>query len=394
MSMTSTRTAIIVLGMHRSGTSATAGLLSKMGCDLPKDLMTAAEMNEKGFFESNKVMALNDAILKSANMTWSDLKSFPNTWHTSPKVHEFAQQAKSILLEEFGTSHLFVLKDPRHCRLVPFWEDVLADQGVKPKYLCIHRNPVEVAASLMRRHAYEPVCGQFLWLRHVLDSEISTRGKERIFVSYDQVLSDWRGLMGHLSTDLNLVFPLPIQIAALSIENFVSQDLKNFSSDKLTISQLQQVSDWQATTLEVLDRWSSTGENASDYAILDSVSESISAASDTLVPALDELLLRYRAFEIPYRQQASDLEEFSVKLEQAEHSLHLALLESQALEMDLNSQIEELHRARSHPLQTLRMYLEYKMLSLLSSSRSPLPHKIKSRFIRSAYKRDPNIRLV
>jgi hypothetical protein len=394
MSMTSTRKAIIVLGMHRSGTSATAGMLGKMGCDLPEDLMKAADTNEKGFFESNKVVSLNDEILRSAQMSWSDLKRFPDTWHASPTAQEFAQNAKRILLEEYGASRLFVLKDPRHCRLVPFWEDVLADQGVKPKYLCIHRNPFEVAASLMRRDEYEPICGQFLWLRHVLDSEISTRGKERIFVSYDQVLSDWRALMGHISTGLNLVFPCTIQMAALSIDNFLSQDLKHFSSKKLKLSQIQQLTDWQATTLEVLDRWSTTGENSSDHAILDSVSDSINAASNTLVPALDALLLRYREFERPYQQQPSDLQKLSAQLHQAEHSLHLAWADRKALQMALDTQIEELHRARSHPLRTLRVYWEYQILSLLSSSRSPLPEKTKLRFARSAYKRDPNIRLV
>ena len=48
--MTSTRlqTSLIVLGMHRSGTSALAGVLGHLGAALPQDLMAPSDMNAKG----------------------------------------------------------------------------------------------------------------------------------------------------------------------------------------------------------------------------------------------------------------------------------------------------------------------------------------------------------
>jgi hypothetical protein len=126
------RTAIIVLGMHRSGTSATAGLLSEIGCDLPNNLMAPHDMNSKGFFESNTITLLNDAILSSAGMTWLDQNRFPGSWYSSHKAPEFKEQARAALNDEFGASGLFVLKDPRHCRLVPFWEDVFTEPTTPP----------------------------------------------------------------------------------------------------------------------------------------------------------------------------------------------------------------------------------------------------------------------
>ena len=57
--------AIVVAGMHRSGTSATAGVLGLLGCDVIKPLMDSASDNERGFWESIVVQVLNDEILES-----------------------------------------------------------------------------------------------------------------------------------------------------------------------------------------------------------------------------------------------------------------------------------------------------------------------------------------
>ena len=284
------RTAIIVLGMHRSGTSATAGLLGEMGCDLPNNLMAPNEMNSKGFFESNTITLLNDAILASAGMTWFDLDCFPGSWYSSPKAPEFKEKARTALNDEFGTSGLFVLKDPRHCRLVPFWENVFTEQGVQPVYICIHRNPIEVAASLQKWQGIELLYGQLLWLRHVLDAEIRTRGKKRVFVSYDQILSDWREVVERISSNLDLVLPRPLATAAPGIHKFLSGELRHFASASLTTRQLGEVSDWLLQTWEVLTRWSLTGEDAAGHAALDHVREAMDSSSATMVHLTDDVL--------------------------------------------------------------------------------------------------------
>ena len=49
--MSTQRRAVIVLGMHRSGTSALTRVISLLGADLPSSLMPANLSNEAGFFE-------------------------------------------------------------------------------------------------------------------------------------------------------------------------------------------------------------------------------------------------------------------------------------------------------------------------------------------------------
>ncbi|MCB2121619.1 MAG: sulfotransferase family protein, partial [Rhodobacteraceae bacterium] len=55
--------ALVVLGMHRSGTSFLVGALSALGHALPRDRQPGGADNRHGHFEPGAVVALNDLIL-------------------------------------------------------------------------------------------------------------------------------------------------------------------------------------------------------------------------------------------------------------------------------------------------------------------------------------------
>ena len=63
--MTQEKRAVLVLGMHRSGTSALTRIINLMGFSAPKTLMAATEANEAGFWESEVFMDLDERILKA-----------------------------------------------------------------------------------------------------------------------------------------------------------------------------------------------------------------------------------------------------------------------------------------------------------------------------------------
>src|SRR5690606_20636375 len=104
------------------------------------------------------------------------------------------EQALAILSTEFGSSRLFVLKDPRICRLLPFWIEVLEGFGAIPHVVCPIRNPLEVAASLKSRNGTDASLGQLIWLRHVLEAEIASRDLPRAFIRYKDLLHGWRSV--------------------------------------------------------------------------------------------------------------------------------------------------------------------------------------------------------
>ena len=85
------RIGVLVLGMHRSGTSALTRVLNLLGCDLPATLMDSAAFNEAGHWESMAIMGLNDEILQSAGSHWHDWLSFNPGWYSSPKAAEYKE---------------------------------------------------------------------------------------------------------------------------------------------------------------------------------------------------------------------------------------------------------------------------------------------------------------
>src|SRR5262245_11007788 len=193
------KTALVVAGMHRSGTSAITRVLSLLGCDLPKTLMGGAASNEAGHWESQTLADFNDALLESAGSSWHDWLLFNPGWYRSPKAEEFKERAGALLAQEFGASRLFVLKDPRICRILPFWLDVFDAAGVKPAIIMPMRNPLEVATSLERRDGFDPGLGHLLWLRHVLEAEAASRGTARFYCDYDALMTRWPLLLSRAS---------------------------------------------------------------------------------------------------------------------------------------------------------------------------------------------------
>src|SRR4051794_8064808 len=73
----SARTAYLVLGMHRSGTSAVTQVLALAGAALPQNVMAGDEHNARGYFEPWRIALFNDERLRAAGTAWDDAFVFP-----------------------------------------------------------------------------------------------------------------------------------------------------------------------------------------------------------------------------------------------------------------------------------------------------------------------------
>ncbi len=299
----SARTALIVLGMHRSGTSAMAGVLAQLGAALPKALMPPTDANPKGYFESVEAYRLNDAVLASAGSSWDDPAPFDVAWYRSPSFQDYRLRAAKVIGKEFGVSKLFVLKDPRICRLLPFWRQTLADLAVRPLHVCIHRHPREVASSLSRREGWPETVGILLWLRHVLDAEADSRGQPRVFVSYDMLLSDWRRAVDRIREGLHVTWPRQPDSAAGEIDDFLSGELRHFRAAGEAIPHETPVHGWVARAFGILERWAADGEQTADHAELDA----LKAALDEASPLLGQLSQESRGLQARLTKVEADL---------------------------------------------------------------------------------------
>jgi hypothetical protein len=220
------RILVVVLGMHRSGTSSAAGTLVRLGAAAPQHLMAPSADNERGFWESRVIVDLNDAILAAAGSDWKDWRKFDISKIGDVEPDAFRTRAKAALSEEFGDVGFAVVKDPRMCRLMPFWGPVFADAKWSVRALLPIRSPLEVGQSLNCRDGIGPAYGCLLWLRHVLDAEVETRGMARAILDWPQFLGNGREALTQATEQLGVIWPYWCESALADIDQFVSSDLR------------------------------------------------------------------------------------------------------------------------------------------------------------------------
>jgi len=243
---------IMVLGMHRSGTSAVSGTLTKLGGQPPEHLMQGGYDNERGHFESVEIAAFHDELLASGGSHWHDWRGFNSEWYRSPIAKDYKQRAISLFATDFGNAPLPVLKDPRICRFVPFWLDVLREMQATPRIVMPIRSPLDVAYSLKKRNGFSLTKGLLLWLRHVLDAEIQSRSEARSIFTWEDFVSDWRQICGKISTDTGLSWPRLSDRASYEIDHFLTKDLVHHETDHARLRTHSEVHEWTLQAYEAL----------------------------------------------------------------------------------------------------------------------------------------------
>jgi len=71
--MSLSKQAILIIGPHRSGTSAVAGAIQRLTrANYGSLLMQAQHDNVKGFFENEHIVQLNNDLLDFLHRSWKD----------------------------------------------------------------------------------------------------------------------------------------------------------------------------------------------------------------------------------------------------------------------------------------------------------------------------------
>ena len=200
-------------------------MFSLAGAALPRTLLEANEADGTGCWEPERLVRYHDRLLSDLGSSWHDWKplDFPSLPLSDRKtIHS---DIKSILADEFGGRRLWVLKEPRICRFVPIYREVLSDMGVALSPVLIFRNPLEVMASLQRRGGWpverSAADACLLWLRHVLDCEAATRGVKRSIASHVSILSDPVAALARIERKAKLDFPNKVDELGEDIREFL-----------------------------------------------------------------------------------------------------------------------------------------------------------------------------
>ena len=244
--------------------------------------------NELGFWEPEVVVQVHDVFLGSIGSSWDDVAALPDGAFVSAAARELRQQLALLLHEEYGTSSLFVVKDPRISRLLPLWFAVLAELQIAPAIAVAVRNPLEVAASLKARDGFTTTKSLLLWLRHTIESERDSRGRPRSFVMYDELLRNWQGVVARVGEDLAVTWPGRSHRATVEIEHFLSEQHRHHLFDWRDIEGRADVVSWVKEAYFAL--------RASDAVqVLDQVRDELARADIAFGPILEEARLDLQA---------------------------------------------------------------------------------------------------
>ena len=180
---------IVVIGMHRCGTSAITRGLRVFGVDLGEKLMPAVlGVNEKGFWEDIEINQLNIELLEYLGRDWHSLAPVTKLNLEDKELDKYTLRAVEILRNKTRSSEIFGMKDPRLSRLLPFWQAVFRRLKISVCYIIAVRNPLSVVRSLSGRDKFDDGKSYYLWLEHVLPSILDTSDGKRVVVDYDQLL--------------------------------------------------------------------------------------------------------------------------------------------------------------------------------------------------------------
>ncbi len=228
------RRALLVMGMHRSGTSALARVLSLRGAELPAHLMSANRGNTSGYWEPAPIVAFNDEVLGYFGSAWDDPFAAFQLPEPSLFPRKFQTRAQALIDQEYADSGLFILKDPRLCLLGKFWASMLAARDVQVCPVLLARPFGEVAASLQTRDQSLQEASVLLHVAYAVESALAWGGEGASVLRYDQLLADWRGSSDRIALEQQLQWPRAGAFLDAEVAQFLAPGISRARSLQLS----------------------------------------------------------------------------------------------------------------------------------------------------------------
>jgi GT2 family glycosyltransferase len=185
---------ILVVGMHRSGTSLLGSLLPELGVPMPGPLIEGDPHNPEGYYERADITDLQENLLIELGHWWPSQQGvldLPPDWLDRPPTQAVAERLRELLAAEIQRQPgPWAIKDPRTSLLLPLWRQLAAEVGFPLQLVLCVRDPAEVAASLLRRDrdaaGMTAWRAQQLWWRHTTQVLLDGRGLPLHLVPYDR----------------------------------------------------------------------------------------------------------------------------------------------------------------------------------------------------------------
>ncbi|WP_428353311.1 sulfotransferase family protein [Methyloprofundus sp.] len=217
---------VVVLGMHRSGTSVVTRGLKVLNVQLGKGLLPPVKgVNEKGYWEDKEIYLFNTEMLAQFGRDWSNLAEISPIEVKILHQQGFFLRAVELLRKKTNDTPIFGFKDPRTTKLLPFWKDVFDHLKFDVSYVMVIRHPLSVVKSLAKRDDFPEEQSYLLWLGHVIPSLIGSNGSKRVLVDFDTLMNSPE----HEITRIAEFLDLKVKPDALRIytNKFISENLRH-----------------------------------------------------------------------------------------------------------------------------------------------------------------------
>lgn len=239
---------IVVLGMHRSGTSALMNALTCLGANLGEDLLEPGVDNPKGFFEDKAINDLNTEMLQSIGQHWFSLSLVSDGDVEQLVSSGYIERAVNLLNQKMKDLPVFGFKDPRVSKLFKFWLLVFAKLDVEVEYVLCLRHPRSVAKSLLKRNKTPIYKGYLLWLSYNLAVLNESKPLKLIALDYDALMEQPRRHLELLAASMAL--PIDEDCAAQFRDTFLDKELRH---SRYTRADLESDSDCKSFVIEAYD---------------------------------------------------------------------------------------------------------------------------------------------
>ena len=230
---------VIIIGMHRSGTSILTRISNLLGLKLEigEFVPPIKGDNDTGFWELQEVVDVNESILNNFGISHLDAEELPSNWldnlEKSEKSHHYIEKIEEILSRTTDKDNFFGIKDPRISRLLPLWTKCCKRLDIEPVFIFSLRSPIEVAQSLHKRNNITVEQALDLWNIYNQEAEFHSRNFKRYFVSFPDIMNSWERDMLEAEEYLDIKWNYNSS-SRENINNFIQNDLyrnKNKDSD-------------------------------------------------------------------------------------------------------------------------------------------------------------------
>ena len=187
---------LILVGMHRSGTSATAGALGALGFNVPAgEVRMDSPSSNPEHWESHPLMLHNDDVLNLLGGSWDAPPDLAPGWEHGPAM-SLANDPVPLVGAAYPDAGPLVWKDPRSCLLLPYWRTLIP--GPRPRCSSGGR-PWPWPAPCRRRDQLTLVHGLALWERYNLAALEGLRGTDVYVIDYESLMADPRTVIGEVA---------------------------------------------------------------------------------------------------------------------------------------------------------------------------------------------------